>query len=220
MTAVAALLRAWRWPLLALAVVLTSLAVRATVEQRAAYARAVAFEHAGDLWRAVDEYRWALRWYTPWGPDHGDAAEALRDLGERHAKDDPELAVQALDNLRSGLYAGRSLWLPRAELVALCNERLPPLLVRVAERRGDPRALGAGRPALLAQFQAAYARPVGVGPWVSLAVSLGFLLWVAGIVFAVRRGVDDDGRFLATGWRWLGASAAGFVTWALAMWLG
>lgn len=201
-------------------VVLASLAVRSTIEQRQSYARAVALETAGDLWRAVDEYRWALRWYTPWGPDHDDAAHALRDLGHRHAAADPELAVQALDNLRSGLIAGRSLWQPRADLVAMCTEQLPPLLLRVAERRGDPRAVGPAKAAFLAQLTAAYARPVGVGPLTSAAVAVGFVLWITGIVLAVRRGVDAAGKWLPSGWRWLGASTAGFGLWALAMWLG
>ncbi len=209
------------WPALAaLCVVLASLGVRATVEQREAYARAVAYEHQGDLWRAVDEYRWAIRWYTPWGPDLDDAAQALVEIGQRHAQQDPELAVQALDNLRSGLIAGRSLWQPRADLVAQCTAQLPALLVRVADRRGDPRAVGPAKAKLLAQFEAAYARPVGVGPLTSAAVALGFVVWLGGIVLAVRRGVAGDGRWQPAGWRYLGVAVLGFAVWAAAMAMG
>jgi len=208
--------RALQWPSVAVLIILVALGTRATVEQRAAYARAVALETAGNLQDAIDEYRWALRWYTPWGPVHGDAAAALLEIGQRHANDDPERAVQAYDSLRSGLIASRSLWQPRAELVALCNQTLPKLLVRVADRRGDKRDARV----LLARFTADYARPVGVSPWTSLAVSLGFVLWLGGLVMVVARGVDDEGRWLPAGWRWLAGSFAGFSAWVLAMWLG
>ena len=209
------------WPAaLAIGIVLISLSVRATIEQRAAYARAVEFEKTGDLWRAVDEYRWCIRWYTPWGPDLDDAAQALVEIGERQSAQDPELAVQALDNLRSGLIAGRSLWQPRADLVAMCNQKLPPLLLRVADRRGDPRAIGPGMDKLLGQFVAAYQRPVGVGPLTSAAVSLGFILWLGGIVMAVRCGVSAEGKWLPAGWRWMGAAVLGFAVWAIAMAVG
>jgi len=211
-----ALLHRWRYPLLAAGLVLASLAVRSTWEQRQAWTRAVHYEQSGDLWRAVDEYRWVLRWYTPWGPDHDDAAAALLDLASRVEATDPELAVQALDNLRSGLITGRSLWQPRADLVEQCNKRLPPLLVRVADRRGD----GRDKAALLAQFQKDYARPVGVTPLTSLAVGLGFLLWIAGLVMIVQRGLDDDARWQPAGWRWVGATACGFALWALGMAFG
>ncbi|MBI5611040.1 MAG: hypothetical protein HY902_19365 [Deltaproteobacteria bacterium] len=210
------LLRSVRWPLLAVAVVLTSLAIRATHEQRQAYARAVALEQAGDLWRAADEYRWALRWYTPWGPDHDRAAEALLQLGTQAAASDPELAVQALDNLRSGLIAGRSLWQPRRDLVERCSQTLPGLLVQVAQRRGDRRD-----PAkLLGQFTADYRRPIGVGSGVSLAVALGFLVWLGGLVGTARRGWNADGRWQRAGWPWLTAAAAGFALWAGALYVG
>jgi hypothetical protein len=208
--------RRWLWPLLAALLVLTSLAVRSTMEQQAAWSRAVEYEKSGDLWRAVDEYRWVLRWYTPWGPSHDDAVAALQDLAKRAEPDDPELAMQAWDNLRSGLIAGRSLWQPRADVVAQCNQVLPPLLVRVADRRGD----GRDKAKLLAQFQRDYDRPVGVAPWTSLAVGLGFALWLLGLVQVVRRGLDEDARWRPAGWPWAGAAVAGFALWSLGMAFG
>ncbi len=195
--------------------VLAVLATRATWEQWQAYGRAVALENEGRLVDAVQEYRWTLRWHTPWGPVHADAANALTEIANRSEKDDPKLAVQALDGLRSGLIASRSFYQPRADLVQMVNERIPALLVRVADRSGDRRDPAA----LLAQFQADYARPVGVSPWASMAVSLGFVLWLAGLVLAFRKGWDEAGRWRRDGWRWLGASAVGFVCWTLAMWL-
>lgn len=205
----------WAPPVVAALVVLASLGVRATLEQQQAWARAVAFEAKGDTERAIEEYRWTLRWYTPWGPALGDAAAALVDLAQRHAAEDPETAVQAWDALRSGLIASRSLYQPQAELVDRANRELPPLLVRVADRRGDRRD-----PAkLLARFQADYARPVGVTPWTSLAVTLGFVAWIAGLWFAARRGVDAAGRWQKAGWRGMAVAVVGFATWATAMWL-
>lgn len=200
----------------AVAIVLTVLAARSTWEQWQAYGRAVALENAGEVVEAVQEYRWTLRWYTPWGPVHGDAADALLAIADGHEKEDPKLALQALDGLRSGLLAARSFYQPRSATVELCNRRIPPLLVRLADRAGDRRDPAA----LLTRFQADYARRVGVPAWVSLAVSLGFVIWIAGLLLAFRHGFDRRGRWLPVGWRWLAASAFGFACWTLAMWLG
>ncbi len=205
----------WAPPAVATLLVLASLGVRATLEQQEAWARAVAFEAKGDTERAVEEYRWTLRWYTPWGPAVDDAAAALVDLAQRHAAQDPETAVQAWDALRSGLIAARSLYQPHAELVDRASRELPPLLVRVADRRGDRR-----EPAkLLVRFQADYSRPVGVNPLTSLAVSAGFIAWIAGLWFAARRGLDANGRWQRAGWQGVGVAVLGFAAWATAMWL-
>ena len=202
---------AWVWAVL---IALTVLAVRSTVEQWQSYGRAVALENQGELVEAVAEYRWTLRWYTPWGPVHDDAAEALVEIAKRAERDKPRLAMEALDALRSGLIASRSFYQPRADLVAHVNKTIAPILVRVAEREGDKR----DKDKLLSRFEADYARPVGIASWASLAVSLGFVLWLFGLVMAIRDGVGEDGRWRRQGWRWVGASVAGFACWALAMW--
>lgn len=204
----------WRWPLAAVGLVLLSLSVRVTFLQREAWAEAVAHERAGRLDDAIDGYRRVLRFYTPWGATD-DAAAALLDIDARARTDHPERSVLALDALRSGLIASRSLWQPRADLVARCNRELPLLLVRVAERTGDKR----DPKVLLAQFQRDYDRPVGVGPLASAAVSLGFLVWLGCLVQIARRGVDDEGRWQPVGWRWAGGALGGFAVWTLAMWL-
>lgn len=205
----------WAPPAVAALLVLTSLGIRATLEQQDAWGRAVVLEAKGETERAIEEYRWALRWYTPWGPAVADAAAALVDLAQRHAAEDPETAVQAWDALRSGLIAARSLYQPHAELVERANRELPPLLVRVADRRGDRRD-----PAkLLARFQADYARPVGVNPLTSLVVTAGFGAWIAGLWWAARRGVDASGRWQRAGWQGVIVAAFGFTAWATAMWL-
>lgn len=203
-------------PLLAALVVLTSLAARATWEQVCAHDRAVALHKAGDVDAAIAEYRWALRWYTPWGPAWSDAAAALWTIGAQASAAEPERAMAALDALRSGLIAGRHLWQPRADLVAEVNRTLPAVLVRVAARAGDKR----DPKTLLQRFTADYARPVGVAPLTSAAVSLGFLTWLLGLLMVARRGVDANARITGTGWRWLGVAAAGFTIWTAAMWLG
>lgn len=197
------------------ACVLASMAVRATVEHVRAYEKAVQWEKEGELDRAVSEYRWALRWYTPWGPWHEDAAAALWDIGQRLEAEHPMRAVAAYDALRSGLIASRSLWQPQAAMLAKVNSAIPPLLVRAAERRLDKR----DPKALLRRFQADYQRRVGVPAWASAGVGLGFLLWVGGLLFAFSRGVDDKGHLVGRGWRGLGVSLLGFLCWATAMWL-
>lgn len=205
----------WRWPVLAAVLVLATLTARVILEQRAAWSRAVALEKTAKIDDAIDEYRWVLRWYVPFGLT-SEAGEALRDIATKASADQPERAMRALDALRSGLIASRNLWQPRADLVDYASRTLPPLLVRVADRHGDKR----DPKLLLARFQADYARPVGVAPWTSAAVSLGFILWLGALVQVVRRGVTDEGRWQPAGWRWLGASLAGFAVWLSAMWLG
>ena len=207
---------AWRWPLLACAIVLTAWSVRATWAQHAAFVEATALEQRQQTADAIDQYRWTLRWYTPWGPDWTAAAEALDRIARTSQAENPERAMAALDALRSGLIAGRHLWQPRADLVADVNQRMPPLLVRVAERGGDKR----DKAKLLAQFTADYARPVGVSPLTSLAVSGGFVLWLVGLLLLARKGLDADARLTRGGWKWLAMAVSGFTIWALAMWLG
>lgn len=205
----------WRWLASAVAIVLAAMAARATWEQHDAWARAVEAEHAGRHDDAIAAYRWVLRWHTPWGPHQGDAAEALWQLADAAEAQHPERAVFALDALRSGLIASRWLWQPQAARLQAANERIPGLLVRVAERRGDPRP----KDELLRRFAADYARPVGVPGWVSLLVGGGFLLWLGGMALAWSHGLDASGRLARAGWRWVGASAAGWTMWLAGLWL-
>ncbi|MCO4762936.1 MAG: hypothetical protein KC502_15580 [Myxococcales bacterium] len=216
MTTSSPIKRRW-WPVAAaVALVLLSMGVRSTNEQVSAFDKGVASEKSGDIEDAIVSYRWALRWYTPWGPNHADAAVALRKIADEATQARPARAVRALDALRSGLLASRSLFQPRAADLTYANQTIPALLVRVAERKGDKRP----KAKLLARFTADYARPVGVPGWLSLLVSLGFLLWMGGLVMTWHRGVGEDGRWQRAGWPWAGAAVGGFVVWTLAMWLG
>jgi hypothetical protein len=205
--------RRWVWPTVAILVVLATLGTRATLQQQAAWTEGVTLEQQGDIAGAVAAYRSTLRWYTPWGPVWQDAAEALVDLANRSQGQEPERALLALEALRSGLVAARSLWQPRADLLDNANRTLPELMVRVAERQGDTR----NTKQLLAKFQADYERPVGVGPLASLAVLLGFLTWAGCLVAAFWRGVDDKGRLTRAAWTWGAGSLAGLAVWLLAM---
>lgn len=205
-----------RLPLLAALLVLASLAARATWEQVQAFDRALALDKAGKVDAAIDEYRWTLRWYTPWGPKWTDAADALVRVAKDAETTKPLRAMRALDALRSGLIAGRHLWQPRADLVAWVNQTIPPVMMRAAEESGDKR----DKTALLAQFSRDYARPVGVAPVTSAAVSLGFLAWLGGLLMLARRGLDAEARVTRVGWRWLAVAGSGFAIWTLAMWLG
>ncbi len=205
-----------RLPLLAALIVLASLAARATWEQMQAYERAAGLEKVGKIDESIDEYRWTLRWYTPWGPKWTDAADALVRIANTADQPEPMRALRALDALRSGLIAGRHLWQPRADLVAWVNGTIPPVMVRVAEKIGDKR----DKKELLAQFTRDYARPVGVSPLTSAAVSLGFLAWLTGLLMMARRGLDTEARITRIGWRWLAVAVSGFVVWTLGMWLG
>ncbi len=205
-----------RLPLLAALIVLASLAARATWEQMQAYGRASTLDKTGKVDEAIDEYRWTLRWYTPWGPKWTDAAEALVRIAKSADQPEPMRAMRALDALRSGLIAGRHLWQPRADLVAYVNQTIPAVMVRVAEKTGDQR----DKAQLLAQFTKDYARPIGVSPLTSAAVSLGFLAWLLGLLMLARRGLDAEARVTPHGWRWLGVAVCGFILWTLGMWLG
>ena len=206
----------WRWPLVALALALAAMAGRAVFEQTEALARARVAEADGDAEAAIVEYRWVLRWATPVGPHDGEAAEALLRIATDAEAQRPDRAAFALDALRSGLIASRWLWQPRAALLADINARLPPWLVRVAERRGD----GRDKQELLAQLQADYARPVGVPGWLSLLVGLGFCAFLCGLFGAWARGVDADGRWHAAAWPWVLAALGGFAVWTSALWFG
>ena len=101
---------------------------------------------------------------------------------------------------------------PRADDPA-CQRPAARAAARVADRLGDKRE------GLLKRFQADYRRPVGVSLWVTLGVVLGFLLWIGGLVRAWYVGVNEQGRLTGLGWRWVGGSIGGFAVWALTLWL-
>ncbi|MEY3012719.1 MAG: hypothetical protein RIT45_1454 [Pseudomonadota bacterium] len=205
-----------RWIAGAIALVLLALAGRATFEQLSAFDRAVAAEADGRPDDAIVEYRWTLRWTTPWGPRDSDAAAALIRIADAAEAARPERAAFALDALRSGAIASRWLVQPHSEAISLANARLPGLWLRVAERRGDTR----DKDALRRRFEADVARPVGVPGWLALLVALGFCVWLYGLWRGVRESIDEDGQLQRGGWRWFATSAAGMATWALALWLG
>ncbi|MCB9738011.1 MAG: hypothetical protein H6747_02010 [Deltaproteobacteria bacterium] len=200
----------------AVLLVLLSLSIRSTWEQVAAFDRAIAAEQDGRIDDAIVEYRWTMRWTTPWGPRDAAAAAALVRIADAAEASRPERAAFALDAARSGAIASRWLLQPHADILAAANARLPGLWLRVAERRGDPR----DKDALRRRLEADVARPVGVPGWLALLVALGFGLWTFGLWRGLSRGFDEQGRFGPAGWRWLAASALGMATWATALWLG
>lgn len=206
-----------RWPIaVAAALIFFALAGRSTWEQIAAFDRGAVAEADNRIDDAIVEYRWAMRWTTPWGPRDAAAAAALLRIADEAEASRPERAAFALDAARSGAIASRWLLQPHADALAQANARLPGLWLRVAERRGDTR----DKAALERRFRADVARPVGVPGWLALLVAAGFGLWLFGLWRALQDGIDDEGGLRRQGWRWLAASAAGMLTWGLALWLG
>jgi hypothetical protein len=133
---------------------------------------------------AVRHYFQAINWYAPWGSSQK-AAEELWALAERRSNEGKgELAYQAFLRLRGALYAARSFYLPRKDILAACNGFLAGYLAdkKIAFHGG----LG-NRDELYARYHKIYgAAPDFSEFFAFLAVSsfLGWVFFFAKILFS------------------------------------
>jgi hypothetical protein len=176
--------------------------VRAASEARSNLALAASYRHDGELLRAVEHYRRALRWSFLLSPYTDPAVSGLQACAaELEAAGDLSSALLAWRSLLGGLSATRVMVVPPS---------------RSAERAKDEIArlealevVGAGRPGAAAEQTAKYRRQLDdrMAPhplWGTLLL-IGFATWVVSLASLTSRGFDRDGRFrwrLARGSVW------------------
>jgi hypothetical protein len=199
--------------LAAVGLVVAALLLRVALASHAAYEEGLALEATGFPDLAALSYRDAITWYYP-GNSHAarsiermwalaDAAESAGDLvGAR----------VIVGDLRSALFAVRSTYQPQSEALARCNERLAWLLAATDERVQS----GVLSPeSVLPSYQQAVRRDHAPAVGWSLALGVGFLLWVILSVTGIVRLVPTHEMPLA--WRaaapWLLSSAGALALW-------
>jgi hypothetical protein len=124
---------------------------------------------------AARHYFQALNWYAPWGSSQT-AAKELRDLAVKLKEEGrTEAAYQAFLRLRGALYAARSFYVPRKDLLTEANEFLANYLADQKIRFNG----GVGDKAALVKY---YGDIYNEGPnfseFFGFLVVLSFLGWV------------------------------------------
>lgn len=175
--------------LAASALVLALMLGRAVSESRAELASARSHRHGGELLRAVEHYRRALRWSFPLSPYTSEAvfeieacAAELEDAGDRSG------ALLAWRSLLGGTVATRLFLAPAGPPIARARSEIARLAALDADARSEtgPRA----------EPRIAESQSIGVTPdplWGTLLL-FGFATWLASLSVLTRRGFDGAGR--------------------------
>jgi hypothetical protein len=202
----------WGWCWLAIGVLLCVVVARVAVSGQDALARGDAAMAQGQTDMAVTAWRTSMGWYLPFSaPWRAEAAERLSALAEeQEARGDLGSAVASLTALRAGRYASRTMggvddW---GE-----DHRLALLLARweaeAATMEGRP--LQGELEARVAFFQARLGADKLPNIGYGLGVVVGFVLWIAGFLVAIRRSE-------AIAWRWAAlGSVVGFTVFVIGL---
>lgn len=150
-----------------------------------------AVDHDADT--ALKHYARSLNWYVPFGTAET-AAEELLALGEKwSAEGRTHEAYLALSRMRAGLYGARWLITPRQDLI----DQADPMLSRLqAIRKLGENADEAKMNALSKKYLALLQAPIRPSTGASLAVTMGFLAWIAGGIWFIRIRHGQDS------WQW------------------
>lgn len=142
---------------------------------------------------ALKHYSRCLTWYVPFGTAET-AAEEMLALGEKWAAEGrTHEAYLALSRMRAGLYGARWLIVPRQDLIDRADPQLARLqVIRKLGENADETKMKALSKKYLDLLQA----PVRPATAAALAVTMGFLSWIAGGMWFIwkRHGTES--------WRW------------------
>lgn len=175
-----------------------------------------------DYEKAVRHYFRALNWYSPVGSSQTAANEFLALSLKLEEQGNRQAAFDALTKLRSALYAARSFYQPRRDIL----ETVDPLLAwSLAEQ-----AVGYDRPgrsldflAKAAFYQHIYSSPSLPREIWALAVEVGFWLWVSGVLIFIFWVFNSEAAALtlkarlARAWYAPAIFGAGYFLWVLGL---
>ena len=208
-----------RWWIAAIICVFSVAWARGCTSSSAAYDRALAAETSNDLERAVEQYQYAARWYTPFSSTPHQAASALARIGrEASEKGDRTLALKALRRLRGAILATRGVAAPLSAHLEATNSRLAELTADEQLAQKGLTIRGRTRQELIADHLALLQLdPTPSLGW-SLLVIFAFLGWLSSAAIAIWRGLnaaaEPQPRALK---RWVMTSAACFVLWLIGL---
>ncbi len=183
--------RAVTGAVLASAVLVAVLSVRAVLEARVGRMRAAQAMGTGDVDGAIVELRRAARWHAVINPYASGALDELeRIAAQARARGELRRALAAQRAVHAAIQAGRSFYTPDAERLARADRAIAVLMATEPPPEADVAHSGAER-------RSAYARALRLTrprePWVAFAL-LGFITWVSGALVFMAYGLDAEGR--------------------------
>ncbi len=179
--------------LLALAVLVTVLSVRALYESRAARARAQQAAARNDIDGSIVELRGAARWSAPINPYATAALESLERLAvQARQRGDMPRALAAYRAIHSAIHAGRSFYTPYRDRLKRADRAIADLMAEAPPAELDV-ALSKPQRTLAYREALSVTRPREL--WVASAL-FGFITWVCGALVFMAYGLDAEGRLV------------------------
>jgi len=172
--------------------VLGALSIRVVIEGRNALADGDDLLLRGRPGDAIRSYETAARWYLPFAPHVDDAYSKLRHLAEpsydaRPAQPaDPAIQLAAWRSIRSAARATRSFYTPYADDLAAADAAI------AKSSAGIPQAGTAQIP----WHQERLSRDMRPSLPMAALAAFGILLWIAGAIGLVRRGMTPAGQLI------------------------
>lgn len=205
------------WKRSALAVIgVVSLALvlalgRAVVESRAELAAATAYHEKGDLPRAIEHYRRALRWTFPWSPYVELAMAGLEArAAEAESQGEVALALLAWRSLLGGLSATHSFFRPHHAAASRAKDHIARLMALPSHHESDAIDGTALDPTKHArEARRTLDSDIRPDPFWGTMLLMGFTVWIASLVQLARRAFDEEGHF-----RWESARAPSWAAFA------
>jgi hypothetical protein len=166
--------------LAAMALMILSLWAKALWESKENFRIGEKFLQTEDQIRAITFFDRSLRWYTPFSPYATQSAKHLWELA-LHAEEngDARLALIALRTLRRGLYATRSFYSPREQIIRQCDGKILSLMTKQGQLTDQKSVPGRKR----------YSEP---GVLWSCILEIGLMGWIGSVIgflfFGLTRG--------------------------------
>lgn len=202
---------------LAAALVLAAIWIRVGLDARSQLNAAQAAQARGRMEDAIERYQYAMRAYTPGASAPAEAARALDGIAhDALARGDHSRAIAALQRVRGGALATRSLFTPFDGWLPGTNRALAQLLAHKQITQGaDP----SRRAELTALRLHELDHPLGAARGWSLLVVLAFASWLTGAALTLLRGFDRELTLQrAPALRWSLWTAGCFALWLLGLW--
>lgn len=201
---------------LVVATLFVLVAARTVSESRSELHTANRFEESGDVMRALEHYRRAMRWALPLNPYPARAARALRSMAKA-LEDDGRIddALLAWRSIAGSSAATRFLYGSENPMREEAIDQIARL-VGAHQRAGID--VGADAAGLAAEHRTLFEHGASPDPWWGTFLLLGFAMWVGGLVFTATRGFDETGRLRwATARAPLSGAVVGLVAFVLGM---
>ncbi len=187
-------LRQRRWMLGALtaAIVVALVAIRTVSQSRSELMTATSYDQAGEVMRALEHYRRAMRWSFPLNPYPAKAAIALRKMAEAFEVEGRiDDALLAWRSIAGSTAATRSLYSTTNAMREEAHDEIARL-VTAHQRTGID--AGADPEQLVAEHRALFDQGAWPDPFWGTVLLLGFAAWLGGLALTASRGFDATGR--------------------------